>query len=61
MSYNCLVFVLNSMFCLCYSELQRIILELVALLARYNVSPKELSLYLSLFKSENPPLVSISI
>lgn len=46
-------------FHLCYSELQRIILELVAQLAHYKISPKELSLYLNIFKFENPPLVSI--
>jgi len=48
-------------FHLCYSELQRIILELVAQLAHYKISAKELSLYLNIFKSENPPLVSIII
>jgi hypothetical protein len=48
-------------FPLCYSELQRIILELVAQLAHYKISAKELSLYLNVFKFENPPLVSIII
>jgi hypothetical protein len=48
-------------FHLCYSELQRIILELVAQLAHYKISAKELSLYLNVFKFENPPLVSIII
>lgn len=48
-------------FRLCYAELQRIILELVAQLAHYKISAKELSLYLNIFKFENPPLVSIII
>jgi hypothetical protein len=48
-------------FHLCYSELQRTILELVAQLAHYKISAKELSLYLNIFKFENPPLVSIII
>jgi hypothetical protein len=48
-------------FCVHYSELQRIVLELVALLAHYNISPKELSLYLNIFKSEDPPLVSVTV
>ncbi|GFG30500.1 hypothetical protein Cfor_08123, partial [Coptotermes formosanus] len=39
-----------------FAELQRIILELVAQLAHYKISPKELSLYLNIFKFENPPL-----
>lgn len=46
-------------FCLCCAELQRTILELVAQLAHYKISAKELSLYLNIFKFENPPLVSI--
>jgi hypothetical protein len=48
-------------FHLSYTELQRIILELVAQLAHYKISAKELSLYLNIFKFENPPLVSIII
>ncbi|XP_069691772.1 lysosomal-trafficking regulator isoform X2 [Periplaneta americana] len=39
-----------------FGELQRIILELVILLARHNIRPKELAQYLNFFKSENPPL-----
>ncbi|XP_059485723.1 lysosomal-trafficking regulator isoform X2 [Neocloeon triangulifer] len=37
------------------AELQQVILELVSILARYSITPKELSLYLSFFKSEEPP------
>ena len=48
-------------FHVCYSELQRIILELVAQLAHYKINAAELSLYLNVFKFKNPPLVSIII
>jgi hypothetical protein len=34
------------------ADLQRVILELVALLAKYSISPAELSLYLSFFKAK---------
>lgn len=34
------------------TELQRVIMDLVSLLARYSITPKELALYLSFFKSK---------
>jgi hypothetical protein len=34
------------------SELQKVIIDLVSLLARYSITPKELTLYLSFFKSK---------
>ncbi|XP_068085277.1 lysosomal-trafficking regulator [Anabrus simplex] len=38
------------------AELQRIVLELVALLAKHSITPQELALYLSFFKEKDPPL-----
>ncbi|CAB3359283.1 Hypothetical predicted protein [Cloeon dipterum] len=37
------------------TELQQVILEFVCLLARYSITPQELSMYLNFFKSEDPP------
>ncbi|GLH06434.1 Neurobeachin [Gryllus bimaculatus] len=42
-----------------YTELQSAVLELVTLLARYSISPQELSVYLNFFKANNPPLEAL--
>ncbi|XP_047002591.1 lysosomal-trafficking regulator [Schistocerca americana] len=37
-------------------DLQKVVLELVMLLARQSISPNELALYISFFKGDDPPL-----
>ncbi|KAL0267522.1 UNVERIFIED_CONTAM: hypothetical protein PYX00_009770 [Menopon gallinae] len=39
-----------------YSELQRVILDLITILGSYSISKEELTCYLGLFKADNPPV-----
>lgn len=41
-----------------FSELQRVILDLITVLAKHSITTQELAYYLSFFKEENPPVVS---